>query len=85
MGTLCPLGQLLIMKVVQGQRWLEVTEGLGLGSTSEAMKGLSAALRCLYFELAPPWALDWVIRFPQYDRPATLTKALHPVKLTMKL
>ena len=78
---LTPLGRLLMMKVVQGQRWLEVTHGLALGSTSEAMKGLSAALRCLYFEFAPSWALEWVKRFPQYDHPATLTKSLYPLSL----
>lgn len=80
--TLNPLGQLLIMKVVQAQGWLEVTRNLGLGSTSEAMKGLSAALRLLYFDLAPSWAKEWVKRFPQYEQPATLCHALLPNTLS---
>ena len=80
---LSALGRLLVMKVIQGQRWLEVTETLGLGSTSEAMKGLSAALRCLYLEFAPPWALQWVRRFPQYDRPSPLAESLYPLQLIL--
>ena len=78
---LTPLSQLLIMKVVQGQRWMEVTHNLGVGSTSEVMKGLSAALRLLYLQLAPLWAKEWVKRFPQYDHPSTLCHALLPNRL----
>lgn len=77
-----PLGKLLIMKVIQAQGWLEVTQNLSLGSTSEAMKGLSAALRLVFFDLAPVWAKEWVKRFPQYDKPATLCHALSPYSLS---
>ena len=81
-APLAPLGRLIITKVIQGQRWLEVTADLKLGSTSEAMKGLSAALRLLYMTFAPAWATQWVKRFPQYDRPAKLCTQLHPLTLT---
>jgi len=79
--SLAPLGRLVITKVIQGQRWLEVTADLGLGSTSEAMKGLSASLRLLYVAFAPEWARRWVKRFPQYDRPAKLCAQLKPLQL----
>ena len=81
-APLTPLGRLLIMKVIQGRGWMEVTSRLELGSTSESMKGLSASLRLLYTQLAPTWALEWVRRFPQYHRPATLSHVLMPLRLT---
>ena len=80
-ALLTPLGRLVIAKVIQGQRWLEVTADLQLGSTSEAMKGLSAALRILFMSFAPTWANQWVRRFPQYQRPANLCPQLYPLKL----
>ena len=81
-APLTPLGRLVIMKIIQGQRWLEVTAELRLGSTSEAMKGLSAALRILFMNFAPQSARQWVKRFPQYHRPARLCDQLHPLLLT---
>ena len=78
---LTPLGRLLMMKIIQEQRWLEVTRDLQLGSTSEAMKGLSVILRLLYLDFAPSWALEWIKRFPQYTKPSTLSSALLPERL----
>ena len=78
---LTPLGRLLITKVIQGQRWLEVTADAQVGSTSEAMKGLSAALRVLYLRAAPEWARVWAQRFPQYQAPAQLCAQLMPLDL----
>ena len=69
------------MKVLQGQRWLEVTEQLQVGSTSEVMKGLSTALRLVYMDLAPDWAKDWVKRFPQFESASTLSHTLQPNRL----
>ena len=80
--ALHPLGKLLIMKVIQAQGWQEVTQNLALGSTSEAMKGLSAALRLAFFDLAPRWVQEWVERFPQYEKPASLCHALLPNALS---
>lgn len=82
-APLAPLGRLLITKVLQGQSWLEVTADAQLGSPSEAMKGISAALRLLFLHFAPAWAVQEARRFPYFDRDTKLCSELLPPRLTV--
>ena len=80
-APLAPLGRLIITKVLQGQRWMEVTADLQLHSPSETMKGLSTALRLLYRQYAPNWALEKASRFPYFHREAQLSSKLLPAQV----